>query len=140
MGDFFRNEYCSPFFTDSMSRSNSEKVLKKISKDEIDLDQSLPLTKRQKCGQVLNKQSVVTEGKVLNLPEKCSTRQVPWRKPGSKKNERMRGAVWVYRFAPMVPCYEIKKAFEISGKTLMRYVKDSCLPTFAKYQLYFGEA
>jgi hypothetical protein len=67
-------------------------------------------------------------------------RTVPWRKPGSALNARMRGAVWLYRFAPSVRSKTIQRAFGVSVKSLMRYVYDSCDPAFRAYDLYFGAA
>jgi hypothetical protein len=77
---------------------------------------------------------------VKNTSTPSQTRTVPWRKPGSDKNHRMRGAVWVYRFAPSVPSYAVQEAFGVSVKSMMRYVKDSCNPDFQKYGLFFGRA
>lgn len=77
---------------------------------------------------------------VKNTSSPSQTRTVPWRKPGSDKNHRMRGAVWVYRFAPLVPSHAVQKAFGVSVKSMMRYVKDSCNPDFQKYDLFFGIA
>lgn len=67
-------------------------------------------------------------------------RTVPWRKRGSALNARMRGAVWLYRFAPSVRSKTIQRAFGVSVKSLMRYVYDSCDPAFRAYDLYFGAA
>ena len=67
-------------------------------------------------------------------------RIVHWRVINSAENERMRGAVFIYRFYPMIPSNVIQKAFGISVKTLMRYVYFSCDITYEKYNLYFGEA
>lgn len=67
-------------------------------------------------------------------------RTVPWRRRGSPENERMRGAVWVYRFAPRVRSKAVQQHFGVAVKSLMRYVYDSCEPEFEQYGLYFGPA
>ena len=67
-------------------------------------------------------------------------RTVPWRRVGSMDNERMRAAIWVYRFAPAVKSKTVQSHFKVSVKTLMRYVYDSCLPEYDAYGLYFGPA
>eukprot|EP00750_Incisomonas_marina_P003195 INCI12897.1.p1 GENE.INCI12897.1~~INCI12897.1.p1 ORF type:complete len:254 (-),score=38.61 INCI12897.1:52-813(-) len=75
---------------------------------------------------------------------RCGTagpkRTVPWRRPGSDENMRMRAAVWVYRFAPAVKSKTIQREFRVSVKSLMRYVYDSCQQEFEAYGLYFGAA
>lgn len=75
---------------------------------------------------------------------RCGTagpkRTVPWRRPGSDENMRMRGAVWVYRFVPSVKSKTIQREFRVSVKSLMRYVYDSCQEEFEAYGLYFGAA
>ena len=67
-------------------------------------------------------------------------RQVQWRAFGSSMNERMRGAVWVYRFAGEVPSLRIQKHFGVSVKTLIRYVEHSSDPNFDRFGLFFGMA
>ena len=52
----------------------------------------------------------------------------------------MRIGVWSYRFAPNLTLQKIIDSLNISRKTLMRYVHNSCNPNFAKFGLYFGEA
>ena len=71
-------------------------------------------------------------------PEKL--RRVPWRHCDSECNERMRAAVWLYRFMPHVPSKLVQQTFGISVKTLMRYVVASCQEQFQTFKLYFGPA
>jgi hypothetical protein len=67
-------------------------------------------------------------------------RLMRWREVGTKANERMRAAIWLYRAAPMITLAVLQIKFKTPVKTLMRYVRSSYNINYKKYNLYFGDA
>jgi len=61
----------------------------------------------------------------------------PWRDVCTLR-ERLRGAVWIYRFSPHVKKCVIRQHFGVSATTLLRYVEQSFDARFERFGLYFA--
>jgi hypothetical protein len=83
---------------------------------------------------------VCRKRKINEIDKNKKIRKNYWRIINSEKNEIMRGAVFLYRFYPMIRSCIIQKSFKLPVKTLMRYVYYSCKVEYKKFNLYFGKA
>lgn len=61
-----------------------------------------------------------------------------WRKVGSHANKRMYAVIWCYRFTN-IKMSSLVEHFDISDKTIMRYVVNSYKPKFKVFGLYIDE-
>lgn len=69
--------------------------------------------------------------------KKSKIRSNFYRKVNTKQNERLRAALYLYRFTDLKLGY-LKSLFKIPTKTLMRYVDRSCEKKFEKFNLFLG--
>jgi hypothetical protein len=69
--------------------------------------------------------------------DKLFYRFSPWRDVCTLR-ERLRGAVWIYRFSPHVKKCVIRQHFGVSATTLLRYVEQSFDARFERFGLYFA--
>tara|TARA_B100000900_G_C20557740_1_gene707512 strand:+ start:141 stop:710 length:570 start_codon:yes stop_codon:yes gene_type:complete len=75
--------------------------------------------------------------KKKNKKSKTIIRSNFYRKVDTLQNERLRAALYLYRFTDLKLGY-LKSLFKIPVKTLMRYVDRSCEKKFEKFNLFLG--
>jgi hypothetical protein len=97
-------------------------------------------TEQESTSQTSKKIPVCRKRKINEIDKNKKIRKNYWRIINSEKNEIMRGAVFLYRFYPMIRSCIIQKYFKLPVKTLMRYVYYSCNVEYKKFNLYFGKA